>query len=140
MGLAIYNQIILDIHFPVACYKKLLDIEPNFNDLMELKPEIAKSLDYILKSESPNLESELYLTFSYDYDYFGENRTEELKEGGSKIFVNQENKHEYAELLIDTLFNRSIKHQFNSFYKGFHKVCGGDALNLFRPEELQLLI
>jgi ubiquitin-protein ligase E3 A len=140
MGLAIYNQIILDIHFPVVCYKKLLDIKPNFNDLMELKPEVAKSLDYILKSDSPNLESELYLTFSYDYDYFGENRTEELKEGGEKIFVNQDNKHEYVDLLIETIFNRSIRNQFNSFYKGFHKVCGGDALNLFRPEELQLLI
>lgn len=29
MGLAIYNSNILDLHLPIACYKKLLNIEPN---------------------------------------------------------------------------------------------------------------
>ena len=33
MGLAIYNQNILDINFPMACYKKLLNIQPNIEDL-----------------------------------------------------------------------------------------------------------
>jgi len=26
MGIAIYNSVILDLHFPMACYKKLLGI------------------------------------------------------------------------------------------------------------------
>jgi hypothetical protein len=26
MGLAIYNSVILDLHLPIACYKKLLNI------------------------------------------------------------------------------------------------------------------
>jgi len=26
MGIAIYNQNILELHMPIACYKKLLDI------------------------------------------------------------------------------------------------------------------
>jgi hypothetical protein len=33
MGLAIYNNIILDMHFPLAAYKKLLFQAPNFDDL-----------------------------------------------------------------------------------------------------------
>ena len=33
MGMAIYNNIILDIPFPLACYKKLLFHKPNFDDL-----------------------------------------------------------------------------------------------------------
>jgi hypothetical protein len=28
MGLAIYNSNILDLHLPIACYKKLLNIQP----------------------------------------------------------------------------------------------------------------
>jgi ubiquitin-protein ligase E3 A len=28
MGLAIYNSNILDLHFPMACYKKLLNMQP----------------------------------------------------------------------------------------------------------------
>lgn len=49
MGLAIYNQIILDIHFPIACYKKLLGKKAGIEDLRELSPSMADSLDFILK-------------------------------------------------------------------------------------------
>ena len=140
MGLAIYNQVLLDIHFPTACYKKLLDIEPNLNDLKELIPSMGESLQYILDCESPTLEQDFYMTFTYEYEVFGETRVEELKENGAQIYVNQDNKHEYVELLIDFIFNKSIATPFKSFYKGFHKACGGDALTLFRPEELQGLI
>jgi hypothetical protein len=38
MGIAIYNQNILDVHMPMACYKKLLDIQPTLKDLYEIKP------------------------------------------------------------------------------------------------------
>lgn len=41
MGIAIYNQVILDLHFPLACYKKLLNMQPNLKDLYEYEPEIA---------------------------------------------------------------------------------------------------
>lgn len=86
------------------------------------------------------MEHDLYMTFVYEYEVFGENRVEELKENGSQIFVNQQNKNEYVEILVDFIFNKSIQPQFDSFFRGFHKVCGGDALSLFRPEELQRLI
>lgn len=33
MGIAIYNSVILDLHFPTACYKKLLGIHPDLEDL-----------------------------------------------------------------------------------------------------------
>lgn len=122
MGLAIYNQIILDIHFPTVCYKKLLNIEPDIDDLAELMPSVAHSLRYIMECDSPTLENDLYMTFIVEYEVFGENIIEELKENGAQIYVNQENKFEYAELLIDYFFNRSIRNQFNSFYKGFHKA------------------
>mmetsp|Transcript_16157 Transcript_16157/g.15876 ORF Transcript_16157/g.15876 Transcript_16157/m.15876 type:complete len:761 (+) Transcript_16157:22-2304(+) len=140
MGLAIYNGVILDIHFPVACYKKLLNIEPTLDDIKELDPSTGKSLQYILDCDSPTLQDDLYMTFIYEYEVFGENKTEALKENGANIFVSQENKQEYVELLIDFIFNKSIENQFEAFSRGFHKACGGDALTLFRPEELQKLI
>ena len=34
----------------------------------------------------------------------------------------------------------SISKQFNAFAKGFFSVCGGPALELFKPQELELLI
>jgi hypothetical protein len=38
-------------------------------------------------------------------------------------------------LLVD-----SITKQFNAFSKGFFSVCGGPALEMFKPQELELLI
>ena len=33
MGLALYNNVLLEANFPLACYKKLLFQKPNFDDL-----------------------------------------------------------------------------------------------------------
>lgn len=59
-GIAIYNSVILDLHMPLAIYKKLLNIQPDINDLYELMPSVAKSMKYILETDDPNLEDNLY--------------------------------------------------------------------------------
>ena len=33
LGLAIYNSIILDVHFPITVYRKLLNCTPTLDDL-----------------------------------------------------------------------------------------------------------
>ena len=88
MGLAIYNGVILDLHFPIACYKKLLDIEVGIEDLKDLYPQMASSLQHILKDESENLEELLYQPFIVEEEFFGEIQVHELKENGKNIFVN----------------------------------------------------
>jgi ubiquitin-protein ligase E3 A len=42
LGLAIYNTIILDIHFPMVVYRKLLGRKGTFEDLQELDPTLWK--------------------------------------------------------------------------------------------------
>lgn len=42
-GLAIYNSTVVDLHFPLALYKKLLDVSPTLEDLKELSPTEARS-------------------------------------------------------------------------------------------------
>lgn len=37
-GLAIYNSTVVDLHFPLALYKKLLNVQPGLEDLKELSP------------------------------------------------------------------------------------------------------
>lgn len=66
MGLAIYNNIILDVSFPQAIYKLLLFEEPTFDDLKEWQPDIAQSLEFILNYNDPNqpLEDVLGTTFT----------------------------------------------------------------------------
>ncbi|EWM28462.1 hect e3 ubiquitin [Nannochloropsis gaditana] len=54
--------------------------------------------------------------------------------------VTAENAREYVELYLLWVLEDSIKPHFEAFRKGFLKVCGGDALNLFHPQELEVLL
>jgi hypothetical protein len=54
--------------------------------------------------------------------------------------VNQENKHEYAYLLVDFIFNQHCEEQFKAFKRGFFKVVTTEIIELFTPDELELLI
>jgi ubiquitin-protein ligase E3 A len=84
MGLAIYNNIILDVSFPLAIYKLLLFEDPNFDDLKEWQPDIAQSLEYILSyAEETPLEEALGMTFTINVENFGEHVDVELKAGGA---------------------------------------------------------
>lgn len=66
IGLAIYNQVVLDVHLPRVVYKKLL---PNykddltFQDFKETFPALAKGLERLLEFEG-DVEESLCLTFS----------------------------------------------------------------------------
>ena len=122
MGIAIYNQNILDLHLPMACYKKLLDIQPTVKDLFELQPKVASSLEYIIKCEDKDLEEKLYQPFTVEMDLFGESQVHELIPEGAETYVNQDNKHEYVYLLVDFIFNQHCEEQFKAFKRGFFKV------------------
>lgn len=38
LGLAIFNGVILDVHLPMACYKKLKGEQPDLDDLIQFDP------------------------------------------------------------------------------------------------------
>lgn len=48
LGLAIYNGIILDVHFPLVIYKKLQGEKLDLHDLMSIQPSLARSLMELL--------------------------------------------------------------------------------------------
>ncbi|UYV60364.1 UBE3A [Cordylochernes scorpioides] len=141
LGLAIYNNVILDVHFPMVVYRKLMGKKGTFLDLADWNPALAKSLRDMLEFEG-DLEDVFLQTFLISYhDIFGTVLTHELKEGGKDILVNQHNKHEYVELYSDFLLNKSIEKQFRAFRRGFVMVTDDSPLKmLFRPEEVELLV
>ena len=83
---------------------------------------MAASVDYILNSEDPDLEEKLYQPFTVEMDVFGEPQIHELIPDGGETYVNQDNKHEYAYLLVDFIFNQHCEEQFKAFKRGFFKV------------------
>lgn len=142
-GLAIYNNIILDIHFPLALYKMLVNQKPTLDDLREWQPEIAKSMEFILNYKDPNvpLSEVLDLNFTIESEQFGEKITEELKPGGAGISVTEQNAQEYVKLFIHHTFYKGCESQFEFFKKGFFKAASVETIvSFFKPEELEQLI
>uniref|UniRef100_A0A8D0CJ98 HECT-type E3 ubiquitin transferase n=1 Tax=Scleropages formosus TaxID=113540 RepID=A0A8D0CJ98_SCLFO len=145
MGLAVYNSITLDIHFPPCCYKKLLSppVLPcdqnmpvgvttlTLDDLQQVMPVRTKGL----------LSENAHFYFSQVFqEELGIIKSYNLRPGGDKIPVTNQNRKEYVQLYIDFLLNKSIYKQFAAFYCGFHSVCASNALLLLRPEEVEILV
>eukprot|EP00494_Astrolonche_serrata_P004972 UN04987 len=139
LGLAIYNNIILDVRFPNLIFKKLLKKELTFDDFRDFDPVFAKSFSQLLEFEGDVKETFLR-SFVHEYKFFGESKVEELKKDGAKIPVTKENRKEYVELYSKYLMEGSVKKQFDMLNQGFEMVAGADTISLFRWEELQLLV
>ncbi|KAJ1613059.1 putative e3 ubiquitin-protein ligase [Cryptosporidium canis] len=142
LALAIYNGIILDVHLPLAVYKKLLGYKVDIGDLYEIQPDVASSLLSLLSIESDFEMEQLCLTFSATINKFGAMVEVPIAPEEFHQFepVTTNNVSRYIELYLDWFLNRSIENQFRAFYNGFQSVCGGRTLELFSPEELVLVI
>ncbi|KAL1881667.1 putative E3 ubiquitin-protein ligase [Paecilomyces lecythidis] len=155
LGLAIYNSTILDIALPPFAFKKLLASAPPSNgpatstsrstyrctldDLEQYRPSLAKGLRGLLEYDGDVQE-----TFCYDFvaqvDRYGEIVEIPLCPGGERKPVTNTNRREFVDLYVHYMLDTAIARQFEPFKRGFFTVCAGNALSLFRPEEIELLV
>lgn len=88
-----------------------------------------------------DVESTYMRTFSEEYDFWGSLKVDELKENGSKIPLNNDNRTEYVDLYLKWLFETSIQTQFEAFKQGFDSVCANPLFhNILQPIELEELV
>lgn len=139
-GLAIYNRVIVDLPFPLALYKKLLNVKVDITDLMELHPSLGHSLKSILKYEGDDFENEFGLTFELTKEAFGEVHQVPLIPNGNEIVVTEKNRAHFVDVYIDYIFNKSVSVQFEAFKKGFIAIMNSPILPMFHPKQLQLFI
>ncbi|KAJ5077046.1 e3 ubiquitin-protein ligase hectd2-related [Anaeramoeba ignava] len=139
LGLAIYNQVILDVHFPPVVYKKLLDKKPTLEDLKIANPDLGRGLQTLLDFDG-DIKEVYDRNFQIEYESFGQIKTYDLKPNAENIILTEENRKEYVDLYVEFELVKSIEQQFNSFHRGFKEVCEGMVLSLLRPEELELLV
>ncbi|VDI68237.1 E3 ubiquitin-protein ligase HACE1 [Mytilus galloprovincialis] len=119
-------------------YKHILGIPVNYTDVASIDPDYAKNLQWILDHDIDNLG--LDLTFSVETDVFGVMQEVELKPGGRKITVTEENKTEYAQLVTELRMTRAIQPQINSFLSGFHQYIPQSLIQMFDEYELELML
>ena len=155
VGLAIYNSTILDVAFPPFAFRKLLASAPiytgpatssirptgaySLDDLAEFRPALANGLRQLLEFEG-NVEETFCRDFVIEVERYGHTVRIPLCTNGENRAVTNSNRREFVDLYIQYLLDAAVARQFEPFKRGFFTVCGGNALSLFQPEEIELLV
>lgn len=140
IGLAIYNGVILDIHFPRVLYKKLQGIPLTWRDFIDLEPTVYRSHDQILEMPGNEVEDLMNYFLVDTITPAGTYATHELVPNGGDILVTGDNRAEFVNAYAMFLMTTHVSKQFDAFSRGFQMVCGGAAITLFHAEELELLV
>ncbi|KAK2841856.1 hypothetical protein Q5P01_012056 [Channa striata] len=135
-GLALYNQCIVHLPFPLALFKKLLGGKPSLEDMIEFSPRVGRSLQDILEDYEDDDIENLAIDFSIDWD----GRQVDLDPENPDKPVTGQNKKEFVEAYVNHAFNTSVEGVFREFSRGFFQVCDQDLVKLFRPMELQVVL
>lgn len=134
-GLSLNNLNVINLSFPLALYKKLLEQKPSLEDLKDLSLLLGRNLQEVLNCEAGDIE-ELHMYFSIYWDQ----KDVDLIPDGISVPVNETNKRDYVSQCVDYIFNISIKTIYDEFHRGFYKVCNRDSIRHFQPEELMTAI
>ncbi|MFT7807611.1 putative E3 ubiquitin-protein ligase HERC6 [Arapaima gigas] len=135
-GLALYNNTTVSLPFPLALFKKLLNVKPTLEDLKELSPMVAESLTTILRECSDKDIEDMSLTFTVSWDEV----TVELDPEEEGKPVTNANKKEFVDVYVEYILNKSVETTFEEFKRGFFTVCDIDVVELFQPQELMELM
>ncbi|KAK0651290.1 hypothetical protein B0T16DRAFT_322335 [Cercophora newfieldiana] len=153
-GLAIHNSTILDVALPPFAFRKLLMAAPSpaaptsqprqamtytLEDLAEYRPRLSQGLRQLLDYDG-DVETTFCLDFVVNTERYGVIEKIALCPGGERRVVTNANRKEYVDLYVRYLLDTAVTRQFEPFKRGFFTVCGGNALSLFRPEEIELLV
>ncbi|RNA22112.1 ubiquitin- ligase E3A isoform X1 [Brachionus plicatilis] len=143
-GIAIYNNVLLDVQFPPVFFRKLMGKIGTFEDLAFSHPELYQSLCSVLDFEGTDdeFENTFMLTFQIGLsDNFGNVVNFNLKENGDKISVNMKNRQEFVDLYADFILNKGIEDSFKAFRIGFMKLTHNSPLaRWFTPKEIETLL
>jgi len=160
LGLAIYNSTILDVAFPPFMFRKLLAAAPSaianasnvasltgtkgqmtytLSDLAEFRPSLAAGLQQLLDFDG-DVEATYCRDFVAPVERYGTVSNVPLIANGDKTPVTNANRHEFVDAYVRYILDTAVSRQFEPFKRGFFTVCAGNALSLFRAEEIELLI
>ena len=137
-GLAVYNSVLLNVNFPLAVYRKILGLPLGLEDIMD--DELRRGLKQLLDYNGDDVEDIFCLTFELTWIDMGEKRRVELKTDGANIPVTKDNKEEYVLRYVRWVLVDSIHVQWEHFQTGLLRVMEYSSLDLFSPEELELLV
>ncbi|XP_016326154.1 probable E3 ubiquitin-protein ligase HERC4, partial [Sinocyclocheilus anshuiensis] len=130
-GLAFNNNSVVHLPFPLALFKKLLNVKPSLEDLIEFDSGLGKSLQYILDYSEDVEEMEMYYTIIWHGIEI------ELDPAEPGKMVTNSNREDFVDKYVDYILNKSVEEVFEEFKRGFFKACDRCMVEMFEPEELR---
>lgn len=137
VGLAVYSDIPLDIHFTRSVYRHMIGVEPVFRDVESIDPEVFQNLQKLIAMD---IKADMDIDFSVTVERFGQTETVELCPEGRDILLTNENKKEYIRLRSALLMTGQIEAQLREFLIGFYRIVPRKEIQCFTEQELELVI
>ncbi|XP_070155973.1 E3 ubiquitin-protein ligase Su(dx) [Polyergus mexicanus] len=138
IAMALYHGRFIYSGFTMPFYKRMLNKKLVMKDIESIDPEFYKSLVWIKENNIDECGLELY--YSVDFEILGQVIHHELKDGGDKVRVGEDNKEEYIRLMTEWRMTRGIEEQTKAFLEGFNSVVPLEWLKYFDERELELML
>jgi len=147
VALAVYNNHPgMDAPLPSALFKKLKEQPTTHEDLAQLFPSHARSLEAILawvpskpvdsESAAEEADREFVDTFCLSFCL----SETPLCEGGAERMVLYRDREDFAVRAHNYLLHTSVQPQFESFACGFRRVCNSPLFDVLSAGELEAIV
>ena len=166
VGLALFNGLTLTVTFPLALYRKLLDIKVNrIQDISDGWPGLSKGLKELLEWADGDVEDIFLRSYVFSVENAGKTYHVDMRkhadnepwpsedqpfghfdvENSNAILetadmVSSDNRDAFVKDYIHWLTDKSIRPQYEAFATGFFLPLNKRSLRLFTPESLKALL
>ncbi|CAG9330785.1 unnamed protein product [Blepharisma stoltei] len=137
IGKAIFENVPIYCPFTPIIFKHIVDEEIQFKDLSQVDYELYNSLLYILENPVKNV---IFETFTVEKEHKGVLTKYSLKEHGSEIMVDDDNKSEYANLRWKFETTDNLQAGLMYLLHGFYSVIPKNLVSIFTSQEFELLL
>lgn len=139
IGIALYNNVILNIPFSPLLFKKFFNDSSVLEDLELIEPEIYNSLKCMNEYTTEQFK-ELEMTFEASYEINGELYTYPLVKNGARQMLTKSNYAKFKMCMADFYVNKLVSNEFNEVLDGFYGVIIGSSIEGFNFMELEKIV
>ncbi|OLL24362.1 Ubiquitin-protein ligase E3A [Neolecta irregularis DAH-3] len=135
IGLAMYQGIVVSLQFPKMIWKRLLGLNVEFEDLVELHPTLAAGLQMLLQWDDGDVEDVFLRTYEFSYEFAGKVVSTSLGKNPNMAVTNA-NRHSYVQDYVRWVSYTAVREQIEAFEEGFFTIMDKKSISLFTPDEM----
>ncbi len=140
-GLAIYNSVLIEANFPMALYKILVEKPVDLSDLEELDPSLGIGLRSILEMEEETFKASGLEGTPFEIEVPSLTTSAiRFKLPSRQTSLTWETRHEFVQLYVEAILQRTIELPLQAFIRGFKFTFGKSIIFQFQPSEIQTLL